>query len=118
MSLIFSSILKNLNALRSLINSYKGNLLVITHNRYLLHHCFNKIIHLENMELQEFDGRYMDYNFALLLRKIELQELAQADNEEIARNEHVVTNLRNIATTNSEASRGRALHARVTHLDH
>jgi ATP-binding cassette, subfamily F, member 3 len=108
---------ENLNALRSLINSYKGNLLVITHNRYLLHHCFNKIIHLENMELQEFDGRYMDYTFALLLRKIELQELAQADNEEIARNEHVVTNLRNIATTNSEASRGRALHARVTHLD-
>ena len=107
---------ENLNSLRSLINSYKGNLLVITHNRYLLHHCFNKIIHLENMELQEFDGRYMDYNFALLLRKIELQELAQIDTDEIARNEHVVTNLRNIATINTEASRGRALHARVTHL--
>ncbi len=33
---------------------HKGTLLVITHNRYLLNHCFNKILHLENAELQEF----------------------------------------------------------------
>lgn len=51
-------------------------MLIITHSRYLLNHCFNKIIHLENMELQEFDGRYIDYNFSLLESKIELQELA------------------------------------------
>lgn len=66
----------NLNALRNLINSYKGIILVITHNRYLLNHCFNKIIHLENHELQEFDGSYIDYNFSLLQSKIELQELS------------------------------------------
>ena len=35
---------KNLNALKDLINSHKGTTLVITHNRYLLNHCFNKII--------------------------------------------------------------------------
>ena len=57
---------ENLNALKKLINSHKGMLLVVTHNRYLLNHCFNKIIHLENMELQEFDGRYIEYNFSLL----------------------------------------------------
>ena len=45
---------KNLNALKNLINAHKGTLLVITHNRYLLNHCFNKILHLENMEIQEF----------------------------------------------------------------
>ena len=38
----------NLNSLCQLINGYKGTLLVITHNRYLLNHCFNKIFHLEN----------------------------------------------------------------------
>ncbi|KOY15017.1 ATP-binding cassette domain-containing protein, partial [Paenibacillus xylanivorans] len=34
---------ENLNALKKLINSHKGILLVVTHNRYLLNHCFNKI---------------------------------------------------------------------------
>lgn len=103
----------NLNALKNLINSHKGILLVVTHNRYLLNHCFNKIIHLENMELQEFDGRYMDYNFSLLQTKIELQELTIAEAEEMERNEIIVNNLRAIATYNAEASRGRALKARV-----
>jgi len=78
-----------------------------------LNHCFNKILHLENMELQEFDGRYIDYNFSLLQTKIELQELAIADSEEIERNDMLINKLRYIATYNSEASRGKSLKARV-----
>ncbi|MFA9396793.1 MAG: ABC-F family ATP-binding cassette domain-containing protein [Clostridiaceae bacterium] len=104
---------ENLNSLKNLINSHKGTMLIITHNRYLLNHCFNKIIHLENMELQEFDGRYIDYNFSLLETKIELQELAAADNEELKRNEILINKLRFIATTHSESARGKSLKARV-----
>jgi ATP-binding cassette subfamily F protein 3 len=104
---------ENLNALKNLINSHKKTMLIITHNRYLLNHCFNKIIHLENTELQEFDGRYIDYNFSLLQTKIELQELAIADDEEIERNEALIQKLRERATYNAEASNGRALKARV-----
>lgn len=104
---------ENLNSLKNLINSHKKTILVITHNRYLLNHCFNKIIHLENTELQEFDGRYIDYNFSLLQTKIELQEMAIADEEEIARNEELIKILREKATYNADASRGRALKARV-----
>ncbi|TVX89780.1 ABC-F family ATP-binding cassette domain-containing protein [Paenibacillus agilis] len=104
---------ENLNALKKLINSHKGILLVVTHNRYLLNHCFNKIIHLENTEIQEFDGRYIEYNFSLLQTKIELQEIAVAEQEEIERYDSIIDNLRAIATYNSEASRGRALKARV-----
>ncbi|RXZ83821.1 ABC transporter ATP-binding protein [Paenibacillaceae bacterium] len=103
----------NLNALKNLINSHKGMLLVVTHNRYLLNHCFNKIIHLENMEIQEFDGRYIDYNFFLLQTKIELQELTVAEDEEMKRNEDLIDNLREIATHNADPSKGRALKARV-----
>ncbi|NBC70767.1 ABC-F family ATP-binding cassette domain-containing protein [Paenibacillus sacheonensis] len=107
----------NLNALKKLINAHKGILLVVTHNRYLLNHCFNKILHLENKELQEFDGRYMEYNFSLLQTKIELQELAVAEQEDIERNDAIINNLRAIATYNSEASRGRALKARVRYQE-
>lgn len=104
---------ENLNSLKNLINSYKGIILIVTHNRYLLNHCFNKIIHLENMEIQEFNGRYVDYNFSLLQSKIELQELAIDDDEEIERNEILIDKLRFIATYNSEASRGKCLKSRV-----
>ena len=108
---------QHLNALRNLINSHKGTLLVITHNRYLLNHCFNKILHLENTEIQEFDGNYVDYNFALLQMKIEQQELAAADMEEIERNRKIVERLRNSATAIDSATRGRSLHARVSLLE-
>lgn len=104
---------ENLNALKNLINSHKGVLLVVTHNRYLLNHCFNKMIHLENKEIQEFDGRYIDYNFSLLQTKIELQEIAVAEQEEIERYDNIIDNLRAIATADADASRGRALKARV-----
>lgn len=104
---------ENLNSLKNLMNSHKGTLLVITHNRYLLNHCFNKIIHIENTELQEFDGRYIDYNLSLLQGKIETQELAIADTEEIERNERLIKQLRFIATNNADAARGKTLKARV-----
>lgn len=108
---------EHLNALKNLINSHKGTLLVITHNRYLLNHCFDKILHLENAELQEFDGSYIEYNFALLQMKIEQQELAAADMEEIERNRKIVERLRNEATKIDSATKGRSLKARVSLLE-
>lgn len=108
---------EHLNALKDLINSHKGTLLVITHNRYLLNHCFDKILHLENAELQEFDGNYIEYNFALLQMKIEQQRLASADMEEIERNRKIVERLRNEATMFDGATRGRSLKARVSMLE-
>lgn len=106
----------NLNGLRDLINAHKGTLLVITHNRYLLNHCFDKILHLENADIQEFDGSYSDYNLALLLKKIELQELAAKDLEEIERTKKMVERLRADATKIDNATKGRALKAKVSQL--
>ena len=65
------------------------------------------------MELQEFDGGYIEYNFSLLQTKIELQELAAADTEEIERNEVLIDRLRELATENAEQFRGKTLRARV-----
>ncbi len=104
---------ENLNSLKNLINSHKGMLLIITHSRYLLNHCFNKILHLENMEIQEFDGRYIDYNFELLQTKIELQELAAIDDAEIERNSILIEKLQFMANQNAEAAKGKSVNARV-----
>lgn len=104
---------ENINALKNLILSHKETLLIITHNRYLLNHCFDKILHLENRELQEFDGNFTDYNMALLEKKIELQELANADTLEIERNNVLIQQLRSNATRIYDVSKGKTLHARV-----
>ena len=108
---------ENLNGLRDLVNSYKGTILAITHNRYLLNHCFNKILHLEDCDIQEFDGSFVEYNFSLLAQKIELQEQVAKEQAEIERNEKIVEKLRANATRVTSASRGKALHARVSYLE-
>ncbi len=108
---------ENLNGLKDLINSFKGTILAITHNRYLLHHCFNKILHLEDGDIQEFDGSFIEYNFSLLAKKVELQEQVAKEQEEIERNEKIVEKLRANATRVTSASRGKALHARVSYLE-
>lgn len=107
----------NINALCDLINQYKGTVLVITHNRYLLQNCFNKIIHLEDKLIQEYEGTYTDYNLELLKKKVELQEQAIIDQEEIERNQEIVNKLRDEATYIDSVTRGKALHARVSYLE-
>ena len=71
---------------------------------------------MENTDIQEFDGSYIEYNYVLLQKKIELQELAKRDRDEIARNEEIVDRMRTLATNASIATLGRALHARESYL--
>ena len=108
---------ENLNGLRDLINAYRGTLLVVTHSRYLLSHCFNQIWHLEDGDLQEFDGNFRAYNFSLLQRKIELQAISTAGLAEIQRAEEMVTRLRKEATDVIDPLKGRALKAKVSYLE-
>lgn len=108
---------KHLNGLRNLINTHKGTLLIITHNRYLLNHCFNKILHMENMDVQEFNGTYTEYNYELLATKIDLEEAAAADQAEINRQSKILEKSRAKATEMDNPSLGRAVHARQTLVD-
>ena len=108
---------EHVNALRDLINSHKGTMVVITHNRYLLNHCFDRIIHLENCDVQQFEGSYEDYRYELLATKIDLEEAAYKDEEEIKRQKAIVDKMRARATAIDNASFGRSVHARQTLLD-
>ena len=74
---------ERLIGLGELINHHKGTLLVITHNRYLLNHCFNKVLHLENKELEEYEGTYPEYRLLTLETKVEQQAQRTKEQEEI-----------------------------------
>ena len=109
---------ENLNGLRDLINSYKGTLLVVTHSRYLLAHCFDRIWHLENGDLQEFEGNFTEYNYSRLQTKIDQKVKAVADEEEIQRINELIEQLRKDASEIVDPSLGRTLKSKVSYLKH
>ena len=107
----------NLNRLCKLINGYKGTLLAITHNRYLLNHCFNKILHLEDGDIQEYDGSYSEYRCSQLKEKLKLKQQSIEEQEEICRTEKMVDALRIRATIVANPTLGNAVNAKQTQLD-
>lgn len=108
---------ENLNGLRDLINAYKGTMLVVTHSRYLLAHCFDRIWHLENGDLQEFEGNFTEYSYSRLQNKLDLKLASQNDEEEIQRVSELVERLRDIASEIPEAQHGRTLKGKVSYLN-
>ena len=108
---------ENLNGLRDLINAYQGTLLVVTHSRYLLAHCFDRIWHLENGDLQEFEGSFNAYSYSRLQKKVDLQVASIKDEEEIQRLNEMVDRLREIAEEKVDPQRGRALRSKVSYLN-
>ena len=108
---------ENLNGLRDLINAYKGTLLVVTHSRYLLAHCFDRIWHLENGDLQEFEGSYNAYSYSRLQKKIDLKLASIADEEEVQRLGVLVDQLRENCEEKADPRRGRALRSKVSFLN-
>ena len=108
---------ENLNGLRDLINAYQGTLLVVTHSRYLLAHCFDRIWHLENGDLQEFAGNFNAYSYSRLQKKIDLQIASVEDEAEIQRLGEMVDRLREIAEEKADPQRGRALRSKVSYLN-
>ena len=107
----------NLNRLCQLINGYDGTLLVVTHNRYLLNHCFNKILHLENGDIQEYDGNYTEYRSAQLKEKLKRKRQSMEEQEEIERTEKMVDILRKRATILVNPVIGSSVNAKQTQLD-
>jgi len=107
---------ENLIGLAKLINAYSGTMLVISHNRLLLRQCFDKILHLENGELQEFPGTFAEYNRSMLETKTLTAEQAAKDEEWIAIQEKLVDQLRETATLYANAKRGAQVRARASYL--
>ena len=108
---------ENLNGLRDLINDYKGTLLVVTHSRYLLNHCFDELWHLEGGDLQQFDGSFNTYQYKLLEKKIDVQIQSEKYAWELQRAEEMVERIRDIASEVVDPSLGRMLKGKVAYME-
>ncbi len=106
----------NLIGLSKLIGRYDGTILAVTHNRLLLNSCFNKILHIENQQLNEFPGNYAEYTKALLESKIDMQEHFQKFDDFIQTQMDLIEKRRIAADELTDSSKGRQLRARVHYL--
>lgn len=107
----------NLNRLCQLINSYKGTLLVVTHNRYLLNHCFDKVLHLENGDIQEFEGSYAAYRSTQLKEKLKFKIQRNEEQSEIERTQKLIDGLHLRAASQSSAAIGNAASSKISQLN-
>lgn len=108
---------ENLIGLIHLINGYEGTILAITHSRLLLNHCFDKVLHIENEELQEFPGTYAEYSDALLETKINMLETASKFEDFIDIQRENIERMRKDATEKPDPRKGRQLRARVSYME-
>ena len=107
----------NLKGLKDLINTYTGTILTATHNRYLLNHCFDKVLQIENQFIQEYNGSFIDFSFTQLQMKIAMQETSLKETDFIAFEESVVERLRDEASKHPDLKKGKTLKARVSYLE-
>ena len=75
------------------------------------------IIHLENADLQEFDGSYTEYRCSILKEKLKLKLQNVEEQEEIARTQEMVDILRRRATLMVNPVIGSAVNAKQSQLD-
>ncbi len=100
--------------LEDYLSSYKGALLVVSHDRYFLDKTVTKIAELENRRLQEYKGNYSRYKTLKAERLAAQQKEYDKQQAEIAHmQEYVDKNLVRASTTKMAQSRRTALEKMV-----
>ncbi|GAB4522466.1 MAG: ABC-F family ATP-binding cassette domain-containing protein [Anaerolineae bacterium] len=83
----------DLSAKRSLeifIRDYKGAVVIISHDRYLLDETVTQIVELENGQLSVYPGNYSAYAHERELRRLRQEQQYLAQQKEIARIEEMI----------------------------
>ncbi len=76
--------------LERFINSYKGCVVIISHDRYLLDEVASHIAELEDGRIVSYHGNYSAYSAERELRRLRQQQLYAAQQKEIARIEAAI----------------------------
>lgn len=101
---------KTLFWLEEYLSSYKGALLVVSHDRYFLDKTVNKIFELENKKIAEFKGNYSRYKILKAERVATQEKEYEKQREKIAHmQDYVDKNLVRASTTKMAQSRRNAI---------
>jgi ATP-binding cassette subfamily F protein 3 len=79
--------------LEKFIRAYKGAVIIVSHDRYLLDLVVDEIVELEDGRLTHYAGSYSEYAFEKQMRLLRQQQLYQAQQKEITRLEQAAKRL-------------------------
>ncbi len=100
--------------LESFIAAYKGSVLLISHDRYLLDKVVTRIVGVEDGKVSEYAGNYSYYVEERHRRLVRQHEMYKDEQEEIKRLEASLRQLRQWAKINSDfATRADSMERRV-----
>lgn len=80
--------------LEDFINNFRGNIIVVSHDRYFLDKVTNKTIQIENKKCYSFKGNYSDFLIKKEAMQRAIEDKYRADMQEIERIEGIVAQQR------------------------
>ena len=106
--------------LEDLIRSYKGGVVIVSHDRYLLDVVADEIADLEDGRITVYPGNYSEFAFEKQARLLRQQQLFQAQQKEIDRLEQAAHRLLIWGRTYDNEKlikRGKAIQKRIERID-
>ena len=103
--------------LEGYLSSFRGAVLIVSHNRYLLDRVAGRILHLHNGAVDSYAGNYSAYRAESLKQKLAQRADYVANQKRLAQLEDLVRRFREIASRTSDPGWGKRLRARVSQLD-
>ena len=103
--------------LEEYLRDYRGAVVVVSHNRYLLDQVAQTIWELDRASLTEYTGNYSDYRFARLSQALSDQATYNVQQKKLARLEELVRTFEERARVTGDPKWGKRLRARRTQLE-
>jgi ATP-binding cassette subfamily F protein 3 len=103
--------------LEDFIQEYRGTVLVVSHNRYLLDRTVSRVIEISRGQATEFSGNYSVWRMEKLRRAVSGEMAWRAGRKKLDRLEEVVRRFEEIARTHPDPKWGKRLRARKTQLE-
>ncbi len=103
--------------LEAFLAGFRGAVLIVSHNRYLLDRVATGILQLEQGRVRPYAGNYSAYRATLLREKLAQRADYVADQRRLAQLDALVKRFREIAKRTADPAWGKRLRARVSQLD-
>lgn len=85
---------KSVEWLESYIKQYRGNVFIISHDRYFLDRTVDTIMEIQNKQLTIYPGNYTNYSQKRELAQAQLEKQYKENQEEIRRQKEIIAQLR------------------------
>ncbi|MBR5946774.1 ABC-F family ATP-binding cassette domain-containing protein [bacterium] len=103
--------------LEDFLKKYKGAILLVSHNRYLLDQVTKGTLELKGGQIKYFPGNYSDYRAQKLEQQIRLEKEHAAYEKRLASLEAMILRIRNFAQVYDDKRWGKMLRSRESKIE-